>query len=98
MDRSPAAYIRRSFADSESPGDISRDVQESAIREMAHRDGYNGDVVWYVDWARSADEEKEAKRTAFRAMLAAVEAGKVAPCTPTASTGWPAVPRRSPGS
>ncbi len=73
----PVAYVRRSTADAGNPGDVSREVQEGAIRAMAHRDGHNGDVVWFVDWARSADEEKEARRTEFRAMLAAVERGEV---------------------
>jgi DNA invertase Pin-like site-specific DNA recombinase len=73
----PVAYLRRSAADVGSPGDISRDVQEHAIRELARRDGHNGDVTLYIDWARSADEEKEAKRTEFRAMLTAIERGEV---------------------
>ena len=77
MTTSPVAYIRRSSADAGSPGDISRDVQEQAVRELAARDGHNGDVRVFVDWARSADEEKEAKRTEFRAMLAEVERGNV---------------------
>jgi DNA invertase Pin-like site-specific DNA recombinase len=73
----PVAYIRRSSADAGSPGDISRDVQESAIRELAARDGHNGDVRIFVDWARSADEEKIGKRTEYAAMLAEVEGGRV---------------------
>lgn len=73
----PVAYIRRSSADAGSPGDISRDVQEAAIRELAARDGHNGDVRIFVDWARSADEEKIGKRTEYAAMLAEVEAGRV---------------------
>jgi DNA invertase Pin-like site-specific DNA recombinase len=77
MMRKPVAYVRRSTADAGNPGDVSRDVQEAAVRALAHRDGHNGDVTWYTDWARSADEEKEARRTEFRAMLAAVEAGRV---------------------
>jgi len=73
----PVAYIRRSSADAGSPGDISRETQEHAVRELAARDGHGGDLQVFVDWARSADEEKEAKRTAFRAMLTAVEKGNV---------------------
>lgn len=75
--RKPVAYVRRSTADAGNPGDVSREVQEAAVRALAHRDGHNGDVTYYVDWARSADEEKEARRTEFRAMLAAVEGGGV---------------------
>lgn len=77
MTRIPVAYIRRSTADAGNPGDVSREVQEQAIRDLAAKDGHNGDVRLYVDWARSADEEKEARRTAFTAMLTAVERGEV---------------------
>ena len=77
MSARPVAYLRRSSADAGSPGDISREVQEHAVRELAARDGHNGDLRVFVDWARSADEEKEAKRTEFRAMLAEVEKGSV---------------------
>lgn len=75
--RHPVAYVRRSTADAGNPGDVSREVQEAAVRTLAQRDGHNGDVRYYVDWARSADEEKEHRRTEFRAMLAAVESGSV---------------------
>ena len=71
------AYLRRSHADAGSPGDVSRAVQEAAVRELAQSEGHNGDVRYYVDWARSADEEKAAKRTEYAAMLRAVEAGEV---------------------
>jgi DNA invertase Pin-like site-specific DNA recombinase len=77
MIRIPVAYIRRSTADAGNPGDVSREVQEEAVKALAHRDGHNGDVRLFVDWARSADEEKELRRTAFRDMLAAVERGEV---------------------
>lgn len=76
-ERVPVAYIRRSAADAGSPGDISRDVQEAAIRELAHRDGYNGDVTYFVDWAKSASEEKSAMRTAYAEMLKRIESGQV---------------------
>ena len=77
MARYPAAYIRRSVADAGNPGDVSREVQERAVRELAHHDGHNGDVRLFTDWARSADEEKEAKRTEFRAMLGQLEEGRI---------------------
>jgi DNA invertase Pin-like site-specific DNA recombinase len=75
--RYPVAYIRRSSADTQDPGDASREGQEAAIRELAHRDGHNGNLRVLVDWDRSADEAKEGKRAAFLAMLAAVERGEV---------------------
>lgn len=73
----PVAYLRRSSADDSNPGDVSREAQEAAVRELAHRDGYNGDLRVFTDWDRSADEAKEARRTSFLAMLAAVERGEV---------------------
>ncbi len=77
MARYPVAYIRRSSADADNPGDISRDAQEAAVRELAHRDGHNGDLRIFDDWNRSADVAKEAKREAFTSLLADIEAGKV---------------------
>ena len=75
--RYPVAYIRRSSADDDNPGDVSRAAQEQAVRDLAHRDGHNGDLRIFDDWNRSADEAKEAKRAAFGQMLAAIEAGHV---------------------
>jgi DNA invertase Pin-like site-specific DNA recombinase len=77
MERYPVAYIRRSSASEDNPGDVSREAQEAAVRELAHRDGHNGNLRVFVDWDRSADEAKEAKRTAFTEMLAEVVAGRV---------------------
>lgn len=73
----PAAYVRRSSADAGSPGDVSRSVQEQAIRELAAREGHNGDMRWFVDWARSADEEKTAQRSAYAALLTAIERDEI---------------------
>lgn len=77
MQRYPIAYVRRSSADAENPGDVSREAQEAAIRDLARRDGHNGNLRVLVDWDKSADEAKESKRTALLAMLAAIEAGEV---------------------
>ena len=76
-DRYPVAYIRRSTADDSNPGEVSREAQETAVRALAARDGYNGDLHLFVDWGRSADEAKEAKRVAFLSMLGAIERGEV---------------------
>lgn len=73
----PVAYIRRSSADEDNPGDVSREAQEQAVRDLAHRDGYNGDLRVFVDWDRSADEAKEARRLAFLEMLQGIERGEV---------------------
>lgn len=73
----PAAYIRRSSVDADSPGDISREAQRDAIRRLAERDGHAGDLLEYDDWGISADIAKTAKRTAWHRLLSDMEAGKV---------------------
>ncbi len=55
----PVAYVRRSArASKASDGEISLAAQESAIRELAKRDGYNGELVIFTDAGRSGDEAK----------------------------------------
>lgn len=75
--RYPVAYVRRSQADATDTGDVSREAQEAAVRDLAHRDGHNGDLVTYTDWSKSASEEKSGKRTQYAAMVARIEAGEV---------------------
>ena len=77
MDRHPAAYLRRSYVDPSSPGDISLEAQRAAVERLAHRDGHNGNIVEYSDWGISADVAKAAKRTAYTRLLADMEAGTV---------------------
>src|SRR5450759_238670 len=77
MDRHPAAYLRRSFVDAESPGDISREAQRAAVRKLAAADGHNGNLVEYDDWGISADVAKSARRTAYTRLLADMEAGTI---------------------
>lgn len=73
----PAAYLRRSYVDPDSPGDISRESQREAVRRLALADGHNGDLVEYDDWGVSADIAKSARRTEYARLLADMEAGKV---------------------
>lgn len=80
MDRHPAAYLRRSFVDADSPGDISREAQRAAVRKLAAADGHNGNLVEYDDWGISADVAKSAKRTAYTRLLADMEAGLISDC------------------
>jgi hypothetical protein len=63
MARHPVAYLRRRSADANAPGDVSRQVQEEAVRGVAHKDGHNGDLRMFVDWSKSASEQKTAHRT-----------------------------------
>lgn len=77
LSRVPAAYLRRSYVDADSPGDISRDAQQAAIRKLAHADGHNGNLVEYDDWGVSADVAKSAKRTAYTRLLTDMEAGRI---------------------
>jgi len=77
MTAHPAAYLRRSYVDANSPGDISREAQRDAVRRLSTADGHNGDVIEYDDWGVSADVAKSAKRTAYTRLLADMEAGKV---------------------
>jgi DNA invertase Pin-like site-specific DNA recombinase len=73
----PAAYLRRSYVDAHSPGDISLEAQRAAVSKLAHADGHNGDVVEYSDWGVSADHAKAGKRTQYAQLLADMEAGSV---------------------
>lgn len=76
--RGPVAYLRRSSADDANPGDVSRPAQERAVRDLAAADGLElDDSRIFVDWGKSADEAKEAKRAAFLSMLSAIERGEV---------------------
>jgi DNA invertase Pin-like site-specific DNA recombinase len=77
MNAHPAAYLRRSYVDPESPGDISRESQRATVRRLATADGHNGDLVEYDDWGVSADVAKSAKRTAYTQLLSDMEAGTV---------------------
>lgn len=73
----PAAYLRRSYVDQHSPGDISLEAQRAAVARLAHADGHNGNVVEYSDWGVSADHAKSGKRTAYTRLLTDMEAGNV---------------------
>jgi DNA invertase Pin-like site-specific DNA recombinase len=77
VQRYPIAYVRRSSADANNPGDVSLEAQQAAVRELAHRDGYSGEVRILTDWDRSADDAKEGRRAGFLAMLAAIDRGEV---------------------
>jgi DNA invertase Pin-like site-specific DNA recombinase len=77
MNAHPAAYLRRSYVDPESPGDISRESQRATVRRLAAADGHNGNLVEYDDWGVSADVAKSAKRTAYTQLLADMESGRI---------------------
>ena len=73
----PAAYLRRSYVDDDSPGDISLDAQRAAVRTLAQADGHNGNLVEYNDWGVSADVAKASKRIEYVRLLADMEAGRI---------------------
>jgi DNA invertase Pin-like site-specific DNA recombinase len=77
MTAHPAAYLRRSYVDDNSPGDISREAQRATVRKLAAADGHNGNLVEYDDWGVSADVAKSAKRSDYARLLADMEAGNV---------------------
>jgi DNA invertase Pin-like site-specific DNA recombinase len=77
MTANPAAYLRRSYVDVNSPGDISREAQRAAVGRLAAADGHNGNLIEYDDWGVSADVAKSALRTAYAQLLEDMEAGKV---------------------
>ena len=73
----PVAYIRRSSrASKAADGEISLAAQESAVRDLAARDGYNGDLVIFTDAGRSGDEAKLGKRSEYAKMLGMIERGE----------------------
>ena len=72
----PVAYIRRSARSRSDPGDLSREFQTAAVRELANGDGARLRII-DADWGRSASTDKTDQRVAFLALLEAVEHGKV---------------------
>lgn len=69
-----AAYLRRSSADENNPGDVSHEAQLSTVRALATANGIDPDtLVLFEDWGKSADETKKAKRTRYLALLKAIE-------------------------
>lgn len=72
-----AAYIRRSSADEDSPGDVSKEAQLVAVRGLAMAAGIDPDsLAVYEDWGKSADERKKSKRTAYLRLLSDIKARK----------------------
>jgi DNA invertase Pin-like site-specific DNA recombinase len=72
-----AAYLRKSKSD-DPTREVSRDVQEDAVRRLAEADGLTIDPSrLYVDWDRSADEAKSSRRVAFRRLIRDIEAGDI---------------------
>ena len=62
-----AGYLRKSRSDDESR-EVSREVQERAVRDLASRDGHD-DLRLYVDWDRSGDDTKVERRTEYPGAL-----------------------------
>jgi DNA invertase Pin-like site-specific DNA recombinase len=70
-----AAYLRKSRSD-DPTREVSRDVQEQAVRDLAARDGRH-DVRLFVDWDRSGDDAKVSRRAAYQSMVKALKAGEL---------------------
>lgn len=72
MARYAAAYLRRSSATEQNPGNDSRDGQELAVRRLC-----GDDVALFVDWGKSGAGDKTGKRLEYLRLKAEIEAGKV---------------------
>ena len=74
--RSPVAYIRRSVARRNDPGDISREFQVDKVVALANGDGASLRII-DADWGRSAAREHTQRRLAFLELLEQIRAGQV---------------------
>jgi DNA invertase Pin-like site-specific DNA recombinase len=72
----PVAYLRKSRSDDPTT-EVSREVQEQACRDLARRDGFDGELALLIDWDRSADESKSSRRTAYQKLLRQLEGGEI---------------------
>lgn len=73
-DSRAAAYLRRSSVSEDSPGDVSREAQLSAVRALAEANGLDPDSLQvFEDWGKSADETKRERRTGYVALVEAIE-------------------------
>ncbi len=73
--RYAAGYIRRSSADVENPGAVSRQGQEAAIARTAQDDGIDpASVRVFVDWGMSGGRND---RPEYMRLKADIEAGRV---------------------
>lgn len=73
---SALGYIRRSRTFADRPGAVSHEAQTSAVRDLAARHGFE-DLTVLEDWGRSAGAGKEARRTGYQTLRAAIKAGTV---------------------
>jgi DNA invertase Pin-like site-specific DNA recombinase len=64
-----AAYLRRSSASGDNPGDASREAQETAVRRLC-----GDDVVLFVDWGISG---RKTDRPEYQRLRSAIEAGQI---------------------
>lgn len=71
--KQPVAYLRKSRVVRER--DLSWEVQESKVRELADQHGENGNLLLLSDWNRSGGKGK--KRPGYEQLLTMLEADKV---------------------
>ncbi len=70
--RIAVAYLRRSAATTENPGNDSREAQEAAVKRLC-----GPDVALYVDWGISGSGQSTAKREAYVSLKADIAAGRI---------------------
>ena len=73
----PIAYIRRSVVSKNAPGDLSREFQTEAVRDLAGDDGDHLTIL-DGDWGRSGSRHETDKREAFADLLDSIKQGQVA--------------------
>lgn len=76
MNAEPYAYIRRSVARKDDPGDVSRDSQTNKVRDLANGDGARLRIL-DGDWGITAAREETHRRLAFLDLMESVERGEV---------------------
>jgi DNA invertase Pin-like site-specific DNA recombinase len=76
MTRKPAAYLRRSSADTNSPGTVSRESQQAAVERMAAADGADSPEV-FVDWGLSGGKADRPDYVRLKEAIGADRVSKV---------------------
>jgi DNA invertase Pin-like site-specific DNA recombinase len=76
MTRKPAAYLRRSSADANSPGTVSRAGQQAAVEHLAAADGADSPDL-FIDWGLSGGRADRPDYVRLKVAIAADRVSKV---------------------